>query len=277
MMSTGGACSSGNRLAGKRVLVTGAGRGIGRAIALMCRSEGAMVAVTSRTRSELDETASEMRQGLVKEKTEQDDDSAVLVVESDLTDQAQVEAMVDAIADRWGTLDILFNNAGTSQPAKGPSQYLPAEDLERLLKTNVVAVHRVTSAVLRREAFMSAGGHIVNISSRAGKVGLPNYSFYVASKFAIEGYSASLAAELKDRNISVNTLSPGMVNTRSFPKEPGRPGVRKAESIYDGLFAVLESGKTGHYLHVDELDSARSRGLGDSAALKPINEPKFDP
>ena len=85
--------------------------------------------------------------------------------------------------------------------------------------------------------------------------------FYVSSKFALEGYSATLAEELKDDFITVNTISPGMVNTKAFPKDPNRQGVRTAQSIKDGLMVLLETDQTGHYLHVDELNMVRSKGL----------------
>jgi short-subunit dehydrogenase len=160
------------------------------------------------------------------------------------------------------------------QRAKGSSETLDSDDLRSLLDLNVVSVHIVTSAVLR-QSMLENGGRIVNISSRAGKMGLPTVSFYCESKFALEGLTAAMAEELKDKNISINTLSPGMVNTKSFPKPEGKKGVRSAESVRDGLFVLLESNVTGHYLHVDELDQARERGLHDSAALKPIREPSF--
>mmetsp|Transcript_12792 Transcript_12792/g.25537 ORF Transcript_12792/g.25537 Transcript_12792/m.25537 type:complete len:127 (+) Transcript_12792:360-740(+) len=120
-------------------------------------------------------------------------------------------------------------------------------------------------------------GSIVNISSKAGKVGIPNMSFYVASKFALEGLTAALAAEVQEKGIRCNTLSPGMVNTQSFPKPEGREGVRTAASVESSLFALLESEVTGHYVHADELDEARAKGLDDAAALKPINESVFSP
>ena len=103
-------------------------------------------------------------------------------------------------------------------------------------------------------------------------------SHYVTSKFALEGLTASLAAELQDKNIQVNSISPGMVNTKSFPKPDGKMGVRSPEAVKDGLMAFLLNEEiTGHYLHVDELDQARAKGLEDRAAMKPINERVFDP
>jgi NAD(P)-dependent dehydrogenase (short-subunit alcohol dehydrogenase family) len=184
--------------------------------------------------------------------------------------------MVQSVVKEWGGIDILINNAGGGQAVQGPAETLQADDLRRLLDLNVVAVHSVTSSVLQ-QGMLTNGGRIVNISSRAGKKGLPNISFYVVSKFALEGYTATLAAELADKNVLVNSLSPGMVDTQSFPKAPGKEGVRTAESVRDGLMTILGSGMTGHYLHVDELDQVRAKGLDDAVALKPINEDTFSP
>jgi 3-oxoacyl-[acyl-carrier protein] reductase len=193
---------------------------------------------------------------------------------ADVTNREQVEKMVESVVEKMGGIDILINNAGGAQRSKGPSYTLDSDDLKRILDLNVVSVHMITSAVLRH-SMLETGGRIINISSRAGKVGLANYSFYCATKFALEGLTATLAEELRDKNIFVNSLSPGMVNTKSFPKPQGRKGVRTSESVRDGLLVLLESEVTGHYLHVDELDQARERRLDDSAALKPINEHLF--
>lgn len=263
------------RLAGQRVLVTGGGRGIGRALAIICSREGANVAISSRTESELEETAAMAAKVIGECDNNSEGGGAFTTYLADVTKKTEVEAMVKDIVSNWGGIDVCINNAGGSQPEKGPMETLDSDDLRNLLDLNVVSVHIVTSAVLRHAMIPAKAGRIVNISSRAGKVGLPNYSFYVASKFALEGMTASLAEEVRDKGIQVNTLSPGMVNTQSFPKPPGRKGVRSAESVEDGLFAVLESGLTGHYLHVDELDEARAKGLDDNKAMKPIREEAF--
>jgi 3-oxoacyl-[acyl-carrier protein] reductase len=255
-------------IAGQRVLVTGAGRGIGRAIALTCSQEGCKVALSSRTAADLEETVS---------MADTDDQKNMKIFPCDVTNSDEVESMVQSVVKEWGEIDILINNAGGGQAVQGPAETLQADDLRRLLDLNVVAVHSVTSSVLRNGMLTSGGGRIVNISSRAGKKGLPNISFYVVSKFALEGYTATLAAELADNNVLVNSLSPGMVDTQSFPKAPGKEGVRTAESVRDGLMTILESGMTGHYLHVDELDQVRAKGLADASALKPINEDTFSP
>jgi len=255
-------------LKGQRILVTGAGRGIGRAIALICQQEGAQVAIVSRTESQLQETMDLAN-----------DSSQMISLPCDVTDVAQVDDMVNKIVQKWGGLDALVNNAGGAQRVKGAVDKLSEDsssDLIDLLNLNVVSVNTVTSKVLRLA--MKSDGHILNISSKAGKVGLQNMSLYVASKFALEGLTASWAKELKDRNIVVNSISPGMVNTQSFPKSAGQAGVRTAESIRDAfLMAMTASMKySGHYIHADELDLVRKCELPDWAAWKPIDEPGIE-
>lgn len=273
-------CLSPNRLANQRVLVTGAGRGIGRAIAqLVCHREGAKVAIMSRTKSELEETASHhvLNSGCDSEEKGKEQLTPMSIHVADVTNITQVEATVQSVVEKFGGIDILINNAGGSQKTKGPLETLTSDDLRSLLDLNVVGVHAVTSAVLRHAMMPAGSGKIVNISSRAGKVGLPNYSHYCTSKFALEGMTAALAEEVKDKGIEVNTLSPGMVNTKSFPKPEGRKGVRTAESVEESLFVLLQGGVSGHYIHADELDEARAKGLDERAALKPIREAVFSP
>lgn len=250
-------------LSNQRVLITGAGRGIGRAIAVICAQQGAKVALLSRTLAELHETSQLCPK-----------DSALCII-CDVTSEASVEKAVHTIQSEWGGLDVLINNAGGAQRQKGPSWELKSDDLYQLLDLNVVAVHRVIKHVLKITDMLTDGGRIVNVSSRAGKQGLPGMSHYVTSKFALEGLTASLAAELVDQKVQVNSISPGMVDTRSFPKAPNKAGVRLAESIADGLLLLLTSDVTGHFLHVDELDQVRDAGRPDEDALKLINEPTF--
>jgi short-subunit dehydrogenase len=219
------------------------------------------VAISSRTQADLDETASQIETSL----------SYVC----DATNEAEVEDMVGNIVSTWGGIDILINNVGGGQSSKGPLYSLSASDLSRLLDLNVVSMHITTSAVLNQCMLQQGKGKILNISSKAGKIGIPGMSHYVASKFAVEGLTATLAAELQDKGIQVNSISPGAVHTKSFPKPADQQGVRTAESVYDGLFCILESDKSGCYLHVNELDQARAAGLDDAVALKPINEPTF--
>jgi NAD(P)-dependent dehydrogenase (short-subunit alcohol dehydrogenase family) len=212
-------------------------------------------------------------------KDDEDEDCLLMSLHvTDVTNKTEVEETVNTIIKQWGGIDILINNAGTSQsPRKGTLETLSADDLRSLLDLNVVGVHIVTSAVLRQSMLPAKDGKIINISSRAGKVGYPSMSHYCASKFALEGLTAALAEEVRDMGIQVNSYSPGLVNTKSFPKPDGRKGVRSADSIDEGLFVLLDSGVTGHYMHADELDVVREKKLDDSVALKPISEAIFSP
>jgi NAD(P)-dependent dehydrogenase (short-subunit alcohol dehydrogenase family) len=107
---------------------------------------------------------------------------------------------------------------------------------------------------------------------------------YCASKFALEGLTATLAAELRPAGIRVNSISPGMVDTRTFPKPPGRPGVRPADGVRAALLSLCRPAPaagggflTGRYVHADELDEALAAGAPAEAAAKPIDEPRFVP
>lgn len=258
-------CASAGKLDGQRVLVTGGGRGIGRAISLFCASEGARVAILSRSKTELEEVAATA--------VERGTAHGVEWWLADVTDSEAVDRVVREVSSSLGAIDLLINNAGASC-SKGPLHEQSAEDFRALLDLNVVAVMSVSSAVLRHSMLGRGRGQIINISSKAGKVGITNMGPYVASKFALEGLTATLAAELSNKGILVNSISPGMVDTKAFPKAPGRPGVRTADSVADGLLHIMSSGRTGHYLHVDEFDAAVAAGAPD-AALKPIDEPAF--
>eukprot|EP00529_Nitzschia_sp_RCC80_P030444 CAMPEP_0113524576 /NCGR_PEP_ID=MMETSP0014_2-20120614/46289_1 /TAXON_ID=2857 /ORGANISM="Nitzschia sp." /LENGTH=300 /DNA_ID=CAMNT_0000422695 /DNA_START=266 /DNA_END=1168 /DNA_ORIENTATION=+ /assembly_acc=CAM_ASM_000159 len=289
------------QLEGKRVLVTGAGRGIGRAIALICHEEGAKVAISSRTREELEETVAlalskqqeEQHQQQASSSTCHDTDRRMDLYVADVTKKNDVDDMVQKITDTWGGIDIAINNAGGSQGPKGNVDELQDDQvLSNLLSLNVVGPHIVTSSVVRLAMTTNKNdndddddspvrGQILNISSKAGKVGLPSMSFYVASKFALEGMTSTWSKELKDRQITVNSMSPGMVDTKSFPKAPGKPGVRSAESIRDCLLFALSTTcqsmeYTGHYVHVDEFDRVKELGLPDVRAWKPIDEQPFN-
>jgi len=268
-------------LSGKNVLITGAGRGIGRAIANICAKEGANIAICSRSHEELEKTLTCMKSNAHNDSEKKSNFEMFIV---DVTKEHQVDEMVSSMIHKFGNIDILINNAGRGQAEKKFSYEMKVSDLRDIVDLNLVAVHSVTSSVLKKSMLIdtkenqneeSRNGIIINISSRAGKIGIPNMPFYCASKFALEGYSATLALELKDKNILVNTISPGMVDTQSFPKAPGKKGVRTADSIRDGLMLLLQTKKTGHYVHVDELDQVVAKGLDPELALKSINEIPF--
>mmetsp|Transcript_58250 Transcript_58250/g.66023 ORF Transcript_58250/g.66023 Transcript_58250/m.66023 type:complete len:372 (+) Transcript_58250:1-1116(+) len=217
-------------------------------------------------------------------------------------------------------------------------------DLEALFRLNVLSPELITTAVLKYDTYFTSGTSssstttttttakledntntmednnnnneqkqitqtqtqkvVLNISSKAGKVGIENYSYYVATKFALEGLTSCWAKELSTKNIRVHSLSPGMVNTKSFPKPVGKKGVRDLSSIKECLLYILtgqhsyhdsnndndndncttnEGEKnmmdyTGHYIHIDEYEKViHEKGIANAyLAWKSIDEKKFE-
>lgn len=180
----------------KVTLITGAGRGLGQAVALAYARQGAQVIAVSRTQSELDRTA-EMIQA---------EGGRVVTMSVDLLQEEQVRQMVERVLSRFGRLDVLVNNAARL-PLKAFEEMSMA-DWDRTLNVNLRA------PVLTCKLFLpvmkaQGGGSIINVSSRAGVEGFEKETDYCASKFGLEGFSRALAMELKAYNIAVNTITPG--------------------------------------------------------------------
>jgi NAD(P)-dependent dehydrogenase (short-subunit alcohol dehydrogenase family) len=162
-------------------LVTGGGRGIGRAIALALGGRDACVAVAGRTTSELESTARELRAG----------GAEALPLQMDVTSEVSVDAAIDALRRAVDHVDVLVNNAGVGggEPIAGSD----AARWRRTLDTNVTGTYLVTRGVVR---LTPAGARIINIASILGRFGVPGYTAYCASKHAILGFTRALALEL---------------------------------------------------------------------------------
>lgn len=184
-------------LKGRRVLVTGASLGIGRAVALAAAAAGAEVVLAARGRPGLDAVAAEIASG----------GGRALVLPFDAADPAAIR---DAIAAA-GPLDGVVNNAGsvTREPFLEASE----AEIDRILALNVKGAALVAQAVARGMVAAGRGGSIVNIASIAGLVGARNRSVYAASKHAVMGLTRAMALELGPHGIRVNAVCPGLVNT----------------------------------------------------------------
>ena len=187
-------------LAGKTALVTGAGKGIGKAIAIALAQEGAHVGLIARTKKDLLAVAEEIKSLGVK----------VFIATADMADRFAVEAAIDTIQNELGSIDILINNAGTA--AFGKFLELEPEVWENMIKVNLFGVYYATRAVLP-QMIERKTGDIINISSTAGKTGNALTSAYSASKFGVFGLSESLMQEVRKHNIRVTALAPSTVVT----------------------------------------------------------------
>ena len=206
-------------LNGKVALVTGAGgkNGIGRAIATRLAQEGADVAVNDITEHPYAADQADW-QGLpdVVREIEAMGQRAINVV-ADVSDAEQVREMVDKTVAHFGKIDILVNNAGTiAGKDRVPVVDLAEEDWDRVQRINVKGVFLCSQAVARHLIAQGTGGKIINMSSVTGKRGSARFAAYSASKFAVIGFTQSLACELAPYQVNVNAICPGLVDTERF-------------------------------------------------------------
>lgn len=204
---------TGRPLVGQVAVITGAGRGIGAAIGRLLSNLGATSVLCGRTRSALDSTVKTITQAGGKAQA----------LGCDVTDLQSVESAAKQVESSFGRLDILVNNAGIGGFG-GPLHQLPPDSWEQILNTNLRGVFYTTRAFAPM-MIRARSGHIINISSLAGKNALPNGAAYAASKWGLNGLSYSLAEELRGHNIRVAVICPGSVNTELSPhagKDPSK-------------------------------------------------------
>jgi 3-oxoacyl-[acyl-carrier protein] reductase len=188
-------------LDGQVAVVTGASRGIGAAVARRLATMGAKIVATARNPESLSQLAQSIREN----------GGQCEAVPCDVTNLAQVEAVGRAVEKKYGRLDILVNNAGIGN-FQGKLHELPPDDWDRVLNTNLRGPYyfiRAFAPLMIR----GKSGHIINISSLAGKNPVPNGAAYAASKWGLNGLSASVAEELRGQSIRVSVICPGSTAT----------------------------------------------------------------
>jgi NAD(P)-dependent dehydrogenase (short-subunit alcohol dehydrogenase family) len=182
----------------RTVVVTGGGRGIGRAIALAFAEPGAHVIVTSRTESQLQQTAADITAK----------GAQATAIPMDVADEASVAHGFGALHGAVKAVNVLVNNAGV-----GGGEVVQGSDVARwkqTLDTNLFGMYLVSRQIL---PLMAEGGRIVNLSSVLGRFGVPGYTAYCASKHGVIGFTRALSLELLKRKITVNAIAPGWVDT----------------------------------------------------------------
>ena len=197
-------------LAGKVAVVTGGNSGIGRAAALALAERGAAVVVGARREDRGEAVAQEIR----------DQGGQAIFVKTDVTDREQVEALVAAAVAEFGGLDIAFNNAGIEGAALAPLAEETEENARRVMEVNFFGLWHSMRAEIP-ELAKRGGGVIINTTSVAGLRGFPAFSSYVASKFAVEGLTRSVAHEVASLGIRVNTIAPGPIDTELLDRATG--------------------------------------------------------
>jgi NAD(P)-dependent dehydrogenase (short-subunit alcohol dehydrogenase family) len=189
-------------LRGKVVLISGGSRGLGLVLARHICDQGGNVALLARDPDELARAKADLTAR----------DGKVLTVECDLLDRDQVQAAVRRVVDHFDKIDILINNAGMIEV--GPLDHMTREDYDRAMRLHFWAPYELISQVVPQMRLWG-GGRIVNISSIGGKVAVPHFAPYSASKFALTGFSDAVRTELARDNIQVTTVAPGLMRTGS--------------------------------------------------------------
>jgi len=224
------------RLKGKVALITGAGRGIGAAVALAYAREGARLAICARTASELEDTARAAREL----------GNDCVATACDVSDEKSVMQFVSEVTEKFGRIDVLVNNAGVmTRPS--PFEETDVAKWDYTIAVNLRGTFLVTRAVLPTMK-RQRGGSIINVSSMIGRQGYPNFAAYAASKWGIEGLTQTLAAELRSEHIRVNSVDPGYIATKLTGHRGGSP-----ESVTD-VFVYLGS---------DESEGVSGKALGN--------------
>lgn len=198
-------------LKGKKALVTGASTGIGKEIAKTFVKNGANVVIFATNLERLNQALKELNDIKV------DENQKILAIKVDVSNFSDVEKAVTDILLQFGSIDILVNNAGITKD--NLILRMSENDFDRVIEVNLKSVYN-TCKVLTRSMMKKKTGKIINISSVVGIMGNPGQANYAASKAAIDGFTRSLAKELGSRNICVNSVAPGFIETKMTDNLP---------------------------------------------------------
>ena len=240
------------RLDGLATIITGAGRGIGRAIALTYAREGARLALVARNVTELEETA---RQAQAR-------GAPTCVIPTDVTDRAQVDQMVAKVIDRYSTIDILVNNAGIPGPV-GLLQDNDPDHWVQSVQVNLIGTYLCCRAVLPVMVEQDRG-QIINLSGAGGMSAWAHMSAYCSSKAAVVRLTEGLAMELAQTNVRVNSLNPGSIHTLMWEEMRDAAALVGVKQIHELGLKVTSGGGAS----IEQVaDLAVFLACGDSGSL----------
>ena len=232
------------QLKDKVAIVTGAGRGIGKAIAEAFAKEGASVVCSARSVEEINTVAESV---------------GGLAIPCDVADETDIRSMVDATVDAYGRIDILVNNAGAV--ARLPVHELPVEDWDHVMNVNLRGLFLCTKYALP-SMLEQGSGRIINISSGAGVVGPRNRSAYAASKHGVMGFTKTLVAEYLYQGIRSHVILPDATVSRmrseGFPNEDP-DSIIQAEDIADAAVFLATQPATAHTMEIRVSQGLRTR------------------
>jgi NAD(P)-dependent dehydrogenase (short-subunit alcohol dehydrogenase family) len=195
------ATEAGSQLINKVALVTGGSRGIGKAIGAAYARAGAKVLICARNQAEVECAAEEVR----------GEGGEIFAVAGDISDSGDARRIVGSALERFGPIDVLVNNASLLGPRVPIAEY-PFSSWQEVMRVNVDGLFLITREVLQT-MLARRQGSIINVTSGVGRVGKSRWGAYAASKFALEGFTQTLAEELKNTGIRVNSLNPGPTRT----------------------------------------------------------------
>jgi NAD(P)-dependent dehydrogenase (short-subunit alcohol dehydrogenase family) len=236
------------RLRDKRIVITGGSKGLGRALALRFAEDGARVATCARSEDSLKRVILDLAATCPH----------ALVLPCDISDPEQVREFADKVLEEFGSVDVLVNNASVLGPRIEIAE-LTKPTWDRVIDVNLHGLFLVTKAFLPTMLRQRAGS-IINVSSSVGKVGRARWGAYAVSKFALEGFTQTLADELRSRHIRVNSVNPGPMDTEmrhaAYPDEDRAKLKPAAESteIFVYLASDESRGITGRYFEAQKFD-----------------------
>lgn len=252
-------------LTGKVALISGAARhrGLGRAMALRLAEDGADIVATGRAKNPDKLPQNEKNIGWTGVASLAEEIEAMgrkaIGVEGDVTNKANIESIVSAAKEKFGRIHILINNAAVPSGA-GEATILDMEDelWYDTVDVNLNGIYLMTKAVGRSMRDVGEGGSIINISSTAGRVGMPDCGAYCATKFAIIGMTQQLALELVPFNIRVNCIAPGSYLTDMLEGTIGRSANKNRLSTDDVIAGIVAGAPMGRHGHPSELAASVS-------------------